>query len=68
MPSSGFTSPVGIRTEKPWHFSVKNIVPYSRSAMSHGLCRPASRVSALSVVALVPAGAGVPAWAPEPGR
>jgi hypothetical protein len=30
------TVPLGWRTERPWHFSVKNIVPSGRNAMSQG--------------------------------
>ena len=37
MPSSLTTVPLGCRTERPRHFSMKNMVPLGRKAMSHGL-------------------------------
>ena len=36
MPCNLFTVPDGSRTDKPLHFSVKNMVPFGRKAMSHG--------------------------------
>ncbi len=40
MPSRALTVPDGSRTDSPRHFSVKNIVPSGRKAMSHVESRP----------------------------
>src|SRR5262245_25064980 len=40
MPSRALMVPDGSRTESPRHFSVKNIVPSGRKAMSHVSSRP----------------------------
>ena len=53
MPSSALTSPEGIRTDRPLHFSVKNIVPSSRKAMSHGFSSPSSTTSCSRLEVLV---------------
>jgi hypothetical protein len=36
MPCNLFTDPDGSFTDKPLHFSVKNIVPFDVKAISHG--------------------------------
>jgi len=40
MPRRRLTEPSGVRTERPRHFSVKNMAPSAAKAMSHGLLRP----------------------------
>ena len=40
MPSRALILPDGSRTESSLHFSVKNIVPSGRKAMSHVRSRP----------------------------
>ncbi|WP_210324196.1 hypothetical protein [Azorhizobium oxalatiphilum] len=40
IPSNALTAPDGSRTERPRHFSVKNIVPSGKKAMSQVNSRP----------------------------
>ena len=56
MPSNLLTLPEGRRTDRPLHFSVKNIVLFGKKAMSHGFSL-AWKTSAVTVNAIA---AGVP--------